>query len=227
MNCHTCPESCQHKLQNINWKRLKFWSKNPITEPSRTKSRKTIALVGSPDVGKSFLFNLLTGSRAQNYQENIKEVCRGKALIAGKKVTVLDTPDIYSLIPITEKERVTRDLLFNEPVDLIIHVVDAKNLSRMLPLTFQLMETQLPLLLVVNTNDKAEKLGTWVDEKKLETSLGIPVVTMAATLKVGLYELITKVARYVQPTPISSSFRRRYCQNRVSAFSKLSTRFQP
>ncbi len=113
---------------------------------------------------------------------------------------------MYSLIPITEEESVARDLLMNETVNLFIHVVDAKHLGRMLNLTLQLIEAKLPVLLVVNMIDEALKLGIWVDEDRLAYKLGIPVVTMEATQKVGLNKLIAKVADYVHSTPLSHTY---------------------
>jgi ferrous iron transport protein B len=159
----------------------------------------TVALVGSPNVGKSLLFNILTGAyvTVSNYPGTTVEVAQGQALINGKTVTVIDTPGMYSLLTITEEEQVTRDLLLKEPIDLAIHVVDAKNLGRMLSLTFQLVEIGLPVLLVVNMIDEAESLGIWVDRKKLEKSIGIPVVMMSAALKLGIDQFKTKVATYV------------------------------
>lgn len=165
-------------------------------------------MVGSPNVGKSLLFNLLTGTyvTVSNYPGTTVEVARGNAIIAGEKVTIFDTPGMYSLIPITEEERVARDLITNETIDLLIHVVDAKHLGRMLNLTLQLIEAQLPVLLVVNMIDEAQKLGIWVDEERLAYKLDIPVISMAAARKVGLKKLIAKVADYVRPNSLSVTY---------------------
>lgn len=104
---------------------------------------------------------------------------------------------MYSLLPIPEEERVARDLLLTKTLDLVIHVVDAKNIGRMLSLTFQLIEAHLPVLFAVNMIDEAEKLGIWIDKNKLETTLGIPVVMISAALKLGIQDLKAKVATYV------------------------------
>jgi ferrous iron transport protein B len=76
----------------------------------------------------------------------------------------------------------------------------------MLNLTLQLIEAQLPVLLVVNMIDEAQKLGIKVDENQLAYKLGIPVVTMAAAQKIGLKKLTAKVADYVQSTPLSATY---------------------
>ncbi len=208
MDCHDCHQSCQPKRKKIAWKLFGFGSRKSVNNDFSHHAQTTIALVGSPNVGKSALFNLLTGTyvTVSNYPGTTVELVRGNAVIAGEKVTFLDTPGMYSLIPITEEESVARDLIMNEKVDLFIHVVDAKHLGRMLNLTWQLIETQLPVLLVVNMIDEAVKLGIWVDENQLAYKLGIPVVTMEATQKVGLKKLIAKVADYVRSTPLSTTY---------------------
>ena len=208
MDCHNCHQSCQPKRQKLRGKLFNFGSKKLTNKNFSGDSQTTIALVGSPNVGKSLLFNLLTGTyvTVSNYPGTTVEIAKGNRIIAGEKVTFFDTPGMYSLIPITEEERVARDLIINETVDLVIHVVDAKHLGRMLNLTLQLIEAQLPLLLVVNMIDEAEKLGIWVDKNQLAYKLNIPVVTMAAAEKVGLKKLIAKVADYVQSTPLSLTY---------------------
>lgn len=208
MKCNQCPDSCQNNASQSNNLWLNFWTRNRKKESPSITSGATIALVGSPNVGKSLLFNILTGANTtvSNYPGTTIEVSRNHAVIAGKTVTIIDTPGLYSLMPMTEEERFSRDLLFKERLDLVIHVIDAKNLSRMLALTFQLMETQLPILLAVNMIDEAENLGIWVNEKQLEASLSIPVVTLSAAQKRGIQSLTAKVANYVYTPALSYSY---------------------
>lgn len=205
MDCHDCHQSCHPVRQNRNWNLFKFGFKKPS---KNNYDGTTVALVGSPNVGKSLLFNLLTGTyvTVSNYPGTTVEVSRGNRTIAGKQVTFFDTPGMYSLIPITEEESVARDLIMNEAVDLVIHVIDAKHISRMLNLTLQLIEAQLPVMLVVNMIDEAEKLGIWVNEHQLAYKLGIPVVTMSAARKLGLKNLIAKVADYVPSNSLSLTY---------------------
>ena len=150
-----------------------------------------IALVGTPNVGKSVLFNRLTGIyvTVSNYPGTTVEVSRGIAKIKDHQISIIDTPGMYSLVPISEEEAVARNLLLQEPLDLVIHVVDAKNLGRMLPLTFQLMEAGLTVILAVNMIDEAEQLGLKLRSEALQLELGIPVVLMSAILNRGVKQL--------------------------------------
>ena len=162
-----------------------------------------VVIVGSPNVGKSVLFNTLTGIYAtvSNYPGTTVEVMRGKAHFGTVETGVMDTPGMYSLLPITEEERVARGILLSEHPSLVIHVVDAKNLERMLPMTLQLIETGLPVMLVVNLMDEAERLGMQVDAWKLQQSLGIPVLCTALALGRGARELKDAISAYLSSRP--------------------------
>lgn len=159
---------------------------------------KKIAIVGSPNVGKSVLFNVLTKKyvSVSNYPGTTVEVSRGRATINGKDYQIFDTPGMYSLLPITEEEKVARRILINERPDIIIQVVDAKNLERMLSLTLQLIEASLPLILVLNIMDEAQKEGVLIDTKLLEKELGIPVIETVLTLDKGVDELKDRIINY-------------------------------
>jgi ferrous iron transport protein B len=206
MECHKCQNTCHSKpKRGAGWK---WWSKSPQPSLLKTESIPQVALVGMPNVGKSVLFNALTGTyvTVSNYPGTTVEVSRGQMTVGDRLFAVVDTPGMYSLLPITEEERVSRDLLLSESVDLVIHVVDAKNLGRMLPLTFQLIEAGLPVLLAVNMIDEAEHLGIQIHRDHLEMELGIPVVTMAAALNVGLRDLKYKVNDYVKSGCLSGTY---------------------
>lgn len=155
-----------------------------------------IGLVGSPNVGKSVIFNWLTGRYAavSNYPGTTVEIARGDALLGNTVVEVVDTPGIYSLLPSTEEEAVTRRLLWNEEFTVLLHVVDTKNLERALPLTIALMEAGYRLILVLNMFDEAERLGLAVDVGSLEERLGIPCVTTVGTSGQGISQLEELVA---------------------------------
>ncbi|BBB93276.1 MAG TPA: ferrous iron transport protein B [Methylomusa anaerophila] len=146
-----------------------------------------MALVGSPNVGKSVIFNYLTGSyvTVSNYPGTTVDIARGFFKYGNVKYEVMDTPGIYSLLPITDEERVTRLLLAEEKPDAVIHVVDAKNLRRMLNLTIQLLEAGLPVILNLNIMDEAENLGLIIDAEQLARRLNIPVIPTSATKKNG------------------------------------------
>lgn len=161
---------------------------------------KKIAIVGSPNVGKSVLFNNLTGTyvTVSNYPGTTVEVSRGTAQIGSEKIEIIDTPGMYSILPITEEEKVARDILFNEKLKAIIHVIDAKNLARMLPFTLQLIEAGFPVILVLNIMDEAEKLGFDINIERLEKELGIPVVSTISTTGRGMDILKGKLENYVE-----------------------------
>ena len=158
--------------------------------------RKKVALVGNPNVGKSVLFNALTGAyvTVSNYPGTSVEVSRGSAVIDGKSFEIIDTPGMYSILPITEEERVAREILLHEAPDLVIHVLDARNLERMLSMTLQLIEAGLPMLLVVNIMDEAERMGLEIDIPLLQEKLGIPVIGAATAKKRGLPEIRRAIA---------------------------------
>ncbi len=168
---------------------------------SQTDARglREIAIVGNPNVGKSLLFQNLTGAYVDvsNYPGTTVEVFRGKGEIAGQTVAFVDTPGMYSLLPITEEERVARSILLQERPAAVIHVIDAKNLTRMLPLTFQLLEADLPVVLAMNIMDEAERLGIHIDTGALEEKLQIPVVATVSTTGDGVDQLRRRLAEYV------------------------------
>ena len=161
---------------------------------------RKIGIVGSPNVGKSVVFNSLTGTyvTVSNYPGTTVNVSRGKAKIGGEEVEVVDTPGMYSLLPITEEERVARLLLLEEKPEVVLHVVDTKNLERMLPLTLQLIEAGFPTVLDLNMIDETQATGIEVDVNRLEEKLGIPVVATVATTGRGIEVLRRRLAEYVK-----------------------------
>jgi ferrous iron transport protein B len=157
-----------------------------------------IILVGSPNVGKSVLFNALTGAytTVSNYPGTSVEVSRGHSTINGTRYNILDTPGMYSLMPITEEERVARNILFCEEAHVVVHLMDARNIERMLPMTIQLIESGLPVVLAVNIMDEAERIGMSIDIPLLQEKLGIPVVGAAFARKRGFEELYSAISYF-------------------------------
>ncbi len=98
-------------------------------------------------------------------------------------------------MPITEEETVARKIILDERPDIVLHVVDAKNLERMLTLTLQLKEAGLQVILVLNMMDEADAEGVAIDERLLEKELGLPVVGTVSTAGRGIEELKERVAR--------------------------------
>lgn len=168
---------------------------------------KKIAIVGNPNVGKSVMFNNLTGAyvTVSNYPGTTVGISRGKGRIGGEEVEVVDTPGMYSLLPITEEERIARSILLTEQPDVILHVVDAKNLERMLPFTLQLVEADLPVVLALNIMDEAEQIGMKIDAEKLANRLRIPVVPTVSTTGRGMNILRDRIAQILQAPDKSCS----------------------
>jgi len=176
---------------NDNDKKYKKQVRDAGKEGANSKFVQKVALIGNPNVGKSVVFNALTGAyvTVSNYPGTTVEVSRGFFNDKKFRCEIIDTPGMYSILPITDEEMVTRRLLISEKPDLVLHVVDAKNLQRMLPLTLQLLEAGLKVILVLNIMDEAKTLGLDIDLDKLSQKLGIPVIGASAALNQGIDEI--------------------------------------
>lgn len=167
-----------------------------MRERSSTRSASSekiarIALVGNPNVGKSVVFGWLTGHyvTVSNYPGTTVEIAQGNARVGGRKWVIVDTPGINNLIPMSEEEQVTRDILLEEEELQVIQVCDAKNLRRGLVITLQLAEMGKAVILVLNMADEAKERGIFIDYRGLSALLEIPVFYTVATRKKGLEEL--------------------------------------
>lgn len=160
-----------------------------------------IVLLGNPNVGKSVIFSLLTGKyvTVSNYPGTTIEVSHGIATLGGRKYLIIDTPGINSLTPMSEDERVTRDILLRDEPQGIIHVADAKNLRRALLITLQLAEMRLPIIFVLNMYDEARSRGMMIDKKKLSELLGVGVIESVATRRKGIKSISREVLKAEVP----------------------------
>jgi ferrous iron transport protein B len=161
--------------------------------PMNTEDREgSIALVGHPNVGKSVLFQKLTGQRVivSNYPGTTVELARG-SLRSIPDTILVDTPGVITFPPQSEDEQVTGRVLLYEPLKAILQVGDAKNLRRTLTLTVQLAEMGVPLILALNMMDEAQSRGVTLKHALLAETLSIPVIPTTATRGRGLQELIT------------------------------------
>lgn len=147
-----------------------------------------VALVGNPNVGKSVIFGWLTGQyvAVSNYPGTTVEVAQGNSKVGGRRRVIVDTPGINNLIPMSEDERVTRDILLDDEDLKVIQVCDAKNLRRGLMITLQLAEMEKPVVLVLNMADEAKERGITIDRHGLAQLLEIPVLSTIATRRKGL-----------------------------------------
>lgn len=162
-----------------------------------------IILVGNHNVGKSVLFGWLTGTyvTVANYPGTTVEITRGAAQRDSQRV-VVDTPGINSLQPLSDDERVTRDVLLNGTPSVVVQVADAKNLRRALLITSQLADLQVPLVLVLNMMDEAQARHIAVDAEKLATQLGVQVIPTSATKRQGLDALVDALHTPQQIQPL-------------------------
>ncbi|MFA4830125.1 MAG: FeoB small GTPase domain-containing protein, partial [Thermodesulfovibrionales bacterium] len=124
-----------------------------------------IILVGNPNVGKSVIFGLLTNKyvTVSNYPGTTVEISYGDMLLEGKKYLIVDTPGVNSLVPMSEDEKVTRDIFLKERPFTVVQVADTKNIRRSLLITLQIAEMGLPLILVLNMEDEARDRGIIID----------------------------------------------------------------
>lgn len=155
------------------------------------KKRITIALAGNPNSGKTTIFNNLTGARQHvgNYPGVTVEKKEGCLKYREYQMTIVDLPGTYSLTAHSLDEIVARNFIVEEKPDVVIDIVDASNLERNLYLAVQIMELGVPLVLVLNMADLAEKKGLNIDRKKLGELLGVPIVMTVATRNIAMKEL--------------------------------------
>ncbi len=164
-------------------------------------NKKTIALVGNPNCGKSTLFNTLTGSNQYvgNWPGVTVEKKLGKIKRTDHELTLVDLPGIYSLSTSTLEEVITREFAESAEVDLIVNVVDAANLERNLFLTLQLMEIGKPMIVVLNMIDVLKARGDVLDIPKLSQRLGVDVVEVVASKAEGIEAVVEAMEAHHEP----------------------------
>jgi ferrous iron transport protein B len=184
-----------------------------------------VALAGNPNVGKTSLFNVLTGSRHQvgNYsgvtvERREGDLARQFVGEGGPPLRLVDLPGIYSLSPISEDEAVALEALVGQPrPDAVLLVIDASNLARNLYLVLQALELGVPLVIALNMVDVARRAGLPVDPARLSAELGVPVVATVARTGTGADEVVAAVRQVaghpqppvlVEPGPDDDALRR-------------------
>lgn len=151
-----------------------------------------VALFGNPNVGKTTVFNLLTGSN--QYVGNWPGVTIDKKEgFLGNDIKIVDLPGIYAMDTFSNEEKVSKEFLENGDVDVIVNVVDASNLSRNLYLTTQLMKFNKPIIILLNMLDVAESKCISIDSDKLSQELGVTVVPIIAKKKNGIDKISSEI----------------------------------
>ena len=193
---------------------MKHQRRTPSHLPNKRKGKKkhkhkhkdkhkdsiNIALAGNPNVGKSVIFNQLTGlsQTIGNWPGKTVEKMEGKLDFLGYHFNIVDLPGIYSLSTFTLEEIVSREFIVSEEVDLIINVIDATNLERNLFFTFQLLELNVPIILAMNQMDILHKRNIDLDFKKLEKIFKLPVLPVVAVHGLGVHQLLEKAIEMVK-----------------------------
>ena len=177
-----------------------------------TKRKLVIALAGNANVGKSVIFNHLTGLQQHigNWPGKTVERAEGTLHFKGRSIDVVDLPGIYSLSTYSLEEVISRKYIAIEKPDVVINVVDASVLERNLFFTLQLIELETPLIIALNQMDIAKKKGIEIEPEKLESILGAPVIPTVATKGVGIFELLEKAVDTIEkgrkPTPAEARY---------------------
>jgi ferrous iron transport protein B len=190
---------------------------------NNAKQSFVIALAGNANVGKSALFNQLTGLHQTigNWPGKTVEIKEGHLLHQGIDLRIIDLPGIYSLSSCSPEEEVTEIFILEKKPDLVINVVDAAHLERNLYLTILLMEMEIPMVLCLNQIDFAQQEGISIDIDKLASTLGIPVVPTVAIHGKGLDELIKTSLNQIQKgNPVQPVFFGEEIEKRIQEISE-------
>ncbi len=158
----------------------------------------TVGVIGNPNSGKTTLFNSYTGTRLKvaNWPGVTVEKKQGAFKYHNHVYKLVDLPGIYSLTPYSIEEKISRQFILSDDVDVIVDIADASNLERSLYLTLQLIEIGKPVVLALNMMDIVEERGMEIDLHRLHEVLGIPVIPVSARKKTGLDVLMHVVSHH-------------------------------
>ena len=168
--------------------------------------KTTIALVGNPNCGKTTLFNGLTGGNIKtgNWPGVTVEKKEGTFKYGDKNVTVVDLPGIYSFSAHSEDEIVARDYILSGEPSMIINIIDSTNLERNLYLTTQLIEMKVPIIVIVNMMDIAEKRNIKINLEELSKKLSLPVIGISAVKSNDIVRVKEEISRSISDPFIST-----------------------
>ncbi|MBZ0091763.1 MAG: ferrous iron transport protein B [Sulfuricellaceae bacterium] len=170
---------------------------------------KRIALLGMPNTGKSTFFNRLTGASARvgNWPGITVDLMGAKVLLGGDMVELIDLPGIYDLHGFSDDEQVVRHFLENNPVDLVLIILNTSQIERQISLALQIKQLNLPSLLLLNMSDEAQKLGIRIDTQAMSEMLQMPVNLFSAKYGNQFKEVIASVTasmRSAAPTKLDN-----------------------
>ena len=170
------------------------------------EAQKIIALAGNPNVGKSTLFNALTGMHQHtgNWPGKTVGKVTGTTVFRGKSIELVDLPGTYSLTGNSEDEQIAAEYINGGEADCIVAVCDGSSLERTMVLALQILRRTKRMILCINLMDEASRRGIRIDAKGLEKTLGIPVILTAAGRKQGLDNLLEQVLTVQEQTSVFS-----------------------
>jgi ferrous iron transport protein B len=186
----------------------------------------TIALAGNANVGKSVIFNQLTGlgQIIGNWPGKTVEKAEGLLVHHGKNIKVIDLPGIYSLSTYSQEELVSREYIALGHPEVVVNVIDATALERNLFFTLQLIEMQAPLVLAINLADISKKKGININYNLLGEILGLPVVPTIATKGIGVHEIVDEALKIATNKTVLGKSKIRYgpeIEKRIKTLEQL------
>ena len=154
-----------------------------------------IAFAGNPNVGKSALINAIAGSKLKvgNWPGVTVEKKEAMFIHKGEEIKLVDLPGVYSLSPYTLEEKITRDFILEENLDVVVNVIDSTNLERNLYLTFLLKELEKPMIMALNFYDEFAKLKYKLNMKEFQDMIEIPAIPVSALKGTGIEELLDSI----------------------------------
>ncbi len=168
---------------------------------------KRIALLGMPNTGKSTLFNRISGASARvgNWPGITVDLMSAKILLGGNIAELIDLPGIYDLHGFSEDEQVVRHFLTNNPVDLLIVLLNSTQIDRQLSLLLQIKKLGFPIVLVLNMADEAKRAGISINTEDLSLALGLPVIQISAKYGDGLPKALQAATKIISQQQASTN----------------------